>query len=76
LLVNRREAKYFRVGGLDTVSRFEIAREIRFCAHAGLANSAALAGFTKPEIAQNRASNCFCPSSNGFDEGSLPVIPL
>ena len=34
LLVNRREAEYFYDRGLDTVSRVEMAREIRFCAHA------------------------------------------
>jgi hypothetical protein len=33
LLVNRKEAKYFCGRGLDTVSPFEIADEIRFLAH-------------------------------------------
>src|SRR5581483_1999935 len=74
LLVNRREAKYFCVGGLDTVSRVEIAGEIRFCAHAFFGRPS---GVETPRMNHNRARQhaLFCPSGNELTgRGGLPPL--
>jgi addiction module HigA family antidote len=61
-----KESRIFLRLGLDTVSRVEMAREIRFCAHGVLSGVVALAGFTEPEIAQEWALRCFARRVTGW----------
>jgi hypothetical protein len=70
------EAKYFCGGGLDSVSRLEIAGEIRFFAHVILGVWAGSASRGEPEIAQITRSTVLPVGQRNLSVPSVVARPL